>query len=208
LAATADPGRVRLVACSVAAFLALAAPALAQPSNGGTAPVDSASSGGSTPSKGAKNPAPGPAPAAAAPAAGAVATIVDGLARSPAGSPAAVRSALRAGNKLQGFPYRYGGGHEDFVDTAYDCSGTVSFALHGARLLDEPLDSTSFMEWGDEGPGAWITIYANPDHAYMVVAGLRLDTSAVDDPDGESGPRWRAAPRDPDGFVARHPVGL
>ena len=206
---------MRLVVCSVVAFLALAAPVAAQPSNGGTAPVDSATSGGSTPSKTAKSSkrgqkaaAPAPAPAAAPPADGAVAQVVDGLARSPAGSPAAVRSVLRAGNKLQLFPYRYGGGHEDFVDTAYDCSGTVSYALHGARLLDEPLDSTALMEWGEDGPGAWISIYANPEHTYLVVAGLRLDTSAVDDPDGESGPRWRSAPRDPSGFTVRHPPGL
>src|SRR4051794_3329912 len=114
-AATADPGGVRLVACSVAALLALAAPAFASPTNGGTAPVDSASSGGSTPAKHSKRGVQASAAPAAAPASGAVAQIVDGLARSPAGSPAAVRSVLRAGNKLQDFPYRYGGGHEDFV---------------------------------------------------------------------------------------------
>ena len=119
-----------------------------------------------------------------------------------------MRGAIRAGNWLQTFPYRYGGGHEDFIDDAYDCSGAVSFALHGGGLVDAPMDSTELMEWGELGPGAWITVYANPGHAYVVIAGLRLDTSAAADPGGGSGPRWRPALRDPSDFVARHPAGF
>jgi cell wall-associated NlpC family hydrolase len=127
-----------------------------------------------------------------------------GKAHAPAGAPLAVVRAIRAGNKLQGKPYRYGGGHRAFKDTAYDCSGTVSFALHGAKLLRAPLDSGSLMSWGLAGAGRWITVYANAGHTYAVIAGLRLDTSGT----GGSGPRWQTLQRDPTGFVARHPTGL
>ena len=191
---------VRFLACSVVSLLALAAPAAAKSGNGGTAAPD-------TPPARPEAPAPGAAPA---PATGAVAKVAaPGLARAPAGAPAAVRGAIRAGNALQAFPYRYGGGHDTFVDDAYDCSGAVSFALHGGRLLDAPLDSTELESWGVPGPGAWITVYANPDHAFVVVAGLRLDTSAAGDPGGDrNGPRWRPPARDTGDFVARHPEGL
>jgi hypothetical protein len=112
--------------------------------------------------------------------------------------------AIRAGNKLQNKPYRYGGGHASFADTAYDCSGSVSFALHGGGLLKAPLDSTGFMTWRRHGKGRWITVYANAGHAYMIIAGLRLDTSGT----GGQGPRWQTATRSSRGFVARHPAGL
>jgi hypothetical protein len=135
---------------------------------------------------------------------GQVASLVGGVATAPAGAPAAVRRAIAAGNKLQDKPYRYGGGHAAFKDSAYDCSGTVSFALHGARLLHAPLDSTSLEAWGKPGTGRWITVYANAGHAYMTVAGLRLDTSGTNG----RGPRWQLAPRSSAGFVARHPAGL
>jgi hypothetical protein len=177
---------VRILAYSVVSLLVVAAPAAAKSGTGGTAAPTSAPAAPNT--------------AAKVPAAG--------LARSPRGAPAPVRGAIRAGNWLQTFPYRYGGGHEDFIDDAYDCSGAVSFALAGGGLVDAPMDSTELMEWGEPGPGAWITVYANPDHAYVVIAGLRLDTSAAADPGGDSGPRWRPALRDPSDFVARHPAGL
>jgi hypothetical protein len=177
---------VRILACSVVSLLVVAAPAAAESGTGGTA---APSSSAAAPSTAAKVPA-------------------TGLARAPHGAPAPVRGAIRAGNWLQTFPYRYGGGHEDFIDDAYDCSGAVSFALHGGGLVDAPMDSTELMEWGEPGPGAWVTVYANPDHAYVVIAGLRLDTSAAADPGGDSGPRWRPALRDPSDFVARHPAGL
>jgi hypothetical protein len=186
---------VRFLACSVVSLLVVAAPATAKSGTGG---------GTAAP----PTPAPASAPASA-PVAGAAAKLAaPGVARSPHGSPAQVRGAIRAGNWLQTFPYRYGGGHEDFLDDAYDCSGAVSFALHGAGLIDEPMDSSELMEWGEPGPGAWITVYSNPGHVYVVIAGLRLDTSAANDPGGESGPRWRPALRDPSDFVARHPAGL
>jgi hypothetical protein len=102
-------------------------------------------------------------------------------------------------------PYRYGGGHtSSFVDSAYDCSGSVSYALHGGGLLAKPLDSGAFMRWGMPGKGAWITVYTNPAHAFAVIAGLRFDTSGR----GQRGPRWRTGVRVYHGFVARHPRDL
>ncbi len=136
------------------------------------------------------------------------ALLIDGVAHAPAGAPAAVKRAIAAGNALQGKPYRYGGGHARVEDSGYDCSGTVSYALNKAGLLKTPLDSSSFMAWGRRGEGDWITVYTNPGHAYTVIAGLRLDTSAAGDPGGEKGPRWRPALRSARGFAARHPAGL
>ena len=133
----------------------------------------------------------------------------DGLAQAPAGSPPQVQQAIWAANEIIGKPYRYGGGHRlGFKDRGYDCSGTVSYALNGARLLKRPLDSSSFMRWGEGGPGQWITVYTNPGHAFVVIAGLRLDTSAAGDRAGGKGPRWRPVLRSTKGFKARHPVGL
>jgi hypothetical protein len=133
----------------------------------------------------------------------------NGLAAAPAAAPDAVKQAIWAANGIIGRPYRYGGGHaRGFVDRGYDCSGTVSVALHGGDLLDSPLDSTSFMHWGTARAGQWITVYTNPSHAYAVIAGLRLDTSAAGDPRGAKGPRWRPVLRSSHGFKARHPVGL
>jgi hypothetical protein len=140
---------------------------------------------------------------------GTEATIVNGLAAAPEAAPDAVKQAIWAANKIIGRPYRYGGGHaRGFADRGYDCSGTVSVALHGADLLESPLDSGSFMRWGAAGAGDWITVYTNPGHAYAVIAGLRLDTSAAGDPSGLKGPRWRPTLRSSRGFKARHPVGL
>jgi hypothetical protein len=141
--------------------------------------------------------------------AGTEAKILNGLAAAPEAAPDAVKQAIWAANQIVGRPYRYGGGHaKGFVDRGYDCSGTVSVALHGADMLDSPLDSGSMMRWGAAGAGQWITVYANAGHAYAVIAGLRLDTSAAGDPSGLKGPRWRPVLRSSRGFKARHPVGL
>jgi cell wall-associated NlpC family hydrolase len=146
---------------------------------------------------------------------GTVAKILpDGTAAAPADAPPAVQQAIWAANWLQDKPYLYGGGHKDFVDDAYDCSGTVSFALHAAGLLDSPLDSGSFMRWGAAGKGAWITVYTNPGHAFAVIAGLRLDTSSAGvritsktaKAATERGPRWRPTLRDTKSFKKRHPL--
>jgi peptidoglycan hydrolase-like protein with peptidoglycan-binding domain len=128
----------------------------------------------------------------------------NGLAIAPPGAPAAVAAILQAGNVIAHLPYRFGGGHQNWQDSGYDCSGSVSFALHGAGLLDTPLASYDFYTWGEAGPGQWVTIYAKDDHAYMVVAGLRYDTAASKG----GGSRWTIAARPPDGYVARHPAGL
>lgn len=122
----------------------------------------------------------------------------------PVGAPLQVQKAIWAANEINRKPYIYGGGHRRWRDRGYDCSSTVSYALHGGGLLDSPLDSSSFMKWGESGPGAWITVYTNPGHAYAVIAGLRLDTSGS----GERGPRWRAEERSPMGYRVRHPLGF
>jgi hypothetical protein len=147
-------------------------------------------------------------PAVAPETRAAKAVLIDGIAHAPASAPARVKRAIAAANQIVGKPYRYGGGHARIKDSGYDCSGTVSFALHGAKLLTTPLDSSSFMSWGARGRGKWITVFTNPGHAYVVIAGLRLDTSAAGDPSGAKGPRWRPALRSSRGFTARHPKGL
>jgi cell wall-associated NlpC family hydrolase len=139
---------------------------------------------------------------------GSMARYVDGLAAAPMSAPLAVQEIIWAGNQLIGLPYIYGGGHASFVSPGYDCSGSVSFALHGASLIATPMDSSEFMAWGEHGIGRWVTIFTNPEHAYMTVAGLRLDTSPVDDPTNEEGPRWRPLRPGNPGFLVRHPVGL
>jgi cell wall-associated NlpC family hydrolase len=140
---------------------------------------------------------------------GVVAQAVNGIAYAPDQAPDAVKQAIWAANQIVGMPYRLGGGHKlGFIDHAYDCSGTVSFAMHGAGLLATPRDSSSFMRYGVAGKGQWITVYTNPGHAFAVIAGLRLDTSAAGDPAGGSGPRWRPNLRSTRGYRARHPLGL
>ena len=140
---------------------------------------------------------------------GVVAQIVNGIAYAPDQAPDAVKQAIWAANTIVGLPYRMGGGHRlGFTDHAYDCSGTVSFAMHGAGLLATPRDSSSFMRFGAAGKGQWITVYTNPGHAFAVIAGVRLDTSAAGDPAGGSGPRWRPNLRSTRGYRARHPIGL
>jgi cell wall-associated NlpC family hydrolase len=136
--------------------------------------------------------------------------LENGLAAAPADAPVQVQEAIFAANELQELPYRYGGGHARFpIDTGYDCSGTVSYALHGGGLLKRPLDSSSFMRWGERGKGAWITVYTNPGHAYVIIAGLRLDTSSAGDRARRGrGPRWRSTARAMRGFRARHPLGF
>ena len=115
-----------------------------------------------------------------------------------------IRAVIRAGNRIATTPYVYGGGHGSFNSSGYDCSGSISYALHGGGLLRSPLDSTGFMSYGRPGPGRHITIYANAGHAYMVIDGRRFDTSAR----SETGSRWSNTMRSPAGYVARHPAGF
>ena len=128
----------------------------------------------------------------------------DGLAIAPASAPDPVKAIIAAGNQIASKPYVYGGGHGKWNDSGYDCSGSVSYALHGAGLLDQALASGDFESWGDAGPGQWVTIYAKASHAYMVVAGIRFDTSGRT----KNSTRWQSDMRSSSGYVARHPTGL
>jgi cell wall-associated NlpC family hydrolase len=128
-----------------------------------------------------------------------------GRAQTPSGAPDVISRVIAGGNAIAKFPYIWGGGHGSFVDSGYDCSGSVSYALAAAGLLDSPLVSGAFAKWGAPGPGRWITIYANDGHVFMYVAGLRFDTSGRDGPFGS---RWQTAPRSLAGFTVRHPAGL
>ena len=129
----------------------------------------------------------------------------DGLAVTPPAAPPEVEAVIRGGNRVAHAPYVYGGGHGTWFDTAYDCSGSVSFALASAGLVKRQMDSTSLEQWGRPGRGKWITVYANAGHAWMTVAGLRFDTSGRT---GVHGSRWQPIDRTGAGFVARHPPGL
>lgn len=135
------------------------------------------------------------------------ATLEGGKASPPPGAPPAVRQVIAAADEIDRRPYMWGGGHLSWLSHGYDCSGAVGYALHGAGLLDTTMVSGQLASWGVGGAGRWITVYANAEHAFMVVAGLRFDTR--DDPIGVSGPRWHQATRvDTMKFVARHPAGL
>ena len=130
-----------------------------------------------------------------------------GLAIAPVNAPAAVQAVIQAGNQIARLPYRFGGGHGTFIDTAYDCSGSISFAFAAAGLLQATMTSGELMSWGSAGPGKWITVFANNGHTFMYVAGLRFDTVAR----AETGSRWSNRPADESNlstFVARHPQGL
>jgi peptidoglycan hydrolase CwlO-like protein len=137
-------------------------------------------------------------------AVGGIAVDTGGMAQPPPGAPAAVAQVIAAGNAIATLPYIWGGGHGSFHASGYDCSGSVSYALAAAGLLSSPLDSTGFESWGAPGPGRWITVYANADHAFMVVAGWRFDTVAL----ASGGTRWSRTMAATSGFVVRHPPGL
>jgi peptidoglycan hydrolase-like protein with peptidoglycan-binding domain len=128
----------------------------------------------------------------------------DGLAVAPADAPEQVKQMIAAGNEIAKTPYVYGGGHGKWQDRGYDCSGSVSYALHGAGLLDSAMPSGDFVRWGEKGPGQWVTIYAKGSHMYMVVAGLRFDTSGR----SKAGTRWQTASRSASGYTLVHPPGL
>ncbi|HEX8105322.1 MAG TPA: hypothetical protein VF533_22090 [Solirubrobacteraceae bacterium] len=220
--------------------LLVAYPAHAQSNTGGAssnsdkpdkreAPPESAP-GGAQPGQPAAEPAPAgqPAPGAPGPTVPGVKAklLPDGTAAAPELAPPQIQQMIWAVNaSLLDKPYRYGGGHRSFTDSGYDCSGTVSFALNSGGLLKSPLDSSSFMSWGEKGKGQWITVRTNPGHAFVVIAGLRLDTSSayvsraraarkkgkrarIAAKALERGPRWRPNLRPASGFTARHPAGF
>lgn len=139
----------------------------------------------------------------------------DGTATAPAGAPTVVQDVIAAANQIIDTNYRYGGGHASFTDTGYDCSGAVSYALHGGGLLSSPEDSVQLETYGSAGPGHWITIYANAGHAWIVVAGRAFDTANFTGPNipAGTGPRWRSDPLanlndGTGGYIVRHPTGL
>jgi cell wall-associated NlpC family hydrolase len=124
----------------------------------------------------------------------------------PDSAPQEVKDVIAAANAITTKPYRYGGGHGSWEDSGYDCSGSVSYALHGGGLVSKPLDSTGFESWGQAGRGQWITVFANSGHAWAIIAGLRFDTSG--DTNGETGPRWHTDTRSASGYTVRHPAGF
>jgi hypothetical protein len=128
----------------------------------------------------------------------------DGLAVAPLDAPAAVQAIVAAGNQIARLPYRYGGGHRTWSDTAYDCSASISYTFAAAGLISTPMVSGALAQWGAPGPGRWVTIFANGGHTFMYVAGLRFDTGGL----RATGSRWQATPRDTSGFAVRHPPGL
>ena len=138
----------------------------------------------------------------------------DGTATAPAGAPQAVQQVVAAANQIIDTSYCVGGGHGSWNSSCYDCSGAVSFALHGAGLLNSPEDSTGLESWGQAGPGQWITVYADSSHAFLVVGGRAFDTADYGGPNTPSGdgPRWRSDPpanlQDGGSYVERHPSGL
>jgi len=171
--------------------VALAIACLLVPAFAGTAAADTPVSGGAT----FEPPPPPPQEA----------TLVDGRVIAPASAPLRVKRVIAAANRLVEKPYIYGGGHGHWWDRGYDCSGSVSYALHGGNFLTSPLPSGPMEKWGLDGQGRWITVYANSGHAYAEIAGFRWDTSG--DAEG-TGPRWHEELRDNVGYVARHPAGF
>lgn len=175
------------------------------------APSATASSGGA--GVGGAGASSNPLPCSDPTVPGMTAEIIHGLAYAPADAPLPVQEAIWAGDRIRFKPYRVGGGHGKWNDSAYDCSGSVSYVLHAAGLLKTSMDSGEMMSWGRRGAGQWITVYTNPGHAFIEIAGVRFDTSAeqegawVQIPAG-SGPRWRPLVTSTTGFMARHPLGL
>jgi cell wall-associated NlpC family hydrolase len=171
--------------------LAVAVPAAAQ--TGGSGPP------GSTTTTTSPQPAPVGPP-------GRAKLRKDGTAVAPADAPSNIQAAIAAGNAIHTYPYRWGGGHRSFYDSGYDCSGSVSYVLHAAGLLTSPMTSGGFASsWGTPGKGRWITVYGNASHVYMIVAGLRFDTSSGGDRWNQgSGPRWRKKKRRPAGYTQKY----
>src|SRR3954454_22457274 len=131
--------------------------------------------------------------------------LPNGMLIPPKSAPPRVKSVIAAANRIRTKPYIWGGGHARWADRGYDCSGSVSFALHGGNFLESPLPSGPMTHWGLAGEGRWISVYANAGHAYAVIAGVRWDTSG--DSSG-TGPRWHTDLRDNVGYIARHPEGF
>jgi len=128
----------------------------------------------------------------------------DGQAVAPRSAPSSVKRAVAAANRINGKPYRWGGGHARHDDSGYDCSGATSYVLREAGLLKGSMPSSGFLHYGNRGPGRWIDVYTQRGHVFLVIGGLRFDTGGSKD---QRGPRWQPAPRRVDGFYIRHPPG-
>jgi cell wall-associated NlpC family hydrolase len=187
--------RLAVAGVTAIAILAAAVPAAAQ--TGGSGPPGGTTSTTTT------------APSAPVGPPGRAKLRKDGTALAPADAPANIQAAIAAANAIHTYPYHWGGGHRSFTDTGYDCSGAVSYVLHAAGLLASPMTSGGFASsWGVPGKGRWITVYGNPSHVYMIVAGLRYDTSSGGDRWNQgSGPRWRKKKRAPGGYTAKYAPG-
>ena len=206
------PAQIRYCIAAFACLVACAVPAIATADTTSGGDQSYTSSGGASPDDPQFKPH------------GKAMLLSNGQAIAPDDAPPEVKAVIEAGNKIATLPYIYGGGHNaKFSGRGYDCSGSVSYALHGGGLLDAPLDSGSFMHWGDKGEGSWITIYTNPGHAYMVVAGLRFDTSMrtpiavaarkattrrTRRASSVMSSRWSTKMRPSSGYTVRHPVGF
>jgi hypothetical protein len=182
--------RLALAALLLAGSLIAAGPAIGQTDDTTTSGVPGAPAGDAVPTS--------------------LATILPGgVASVPPGAPYAVARAIGAANRIHTRRYIWGGGHRRWKAKGYDCSGAVSYVLHAAGVLSTPLVSGQLARWGTAGPGSWITVYANRTHTFMVVAGLRYDTSPLGEwVDQGRGPRWRYTLRTPTGFAIRHYPGL
>jgi hypothetical protein len=189
--------RLAVAGIMLISMLAVAAPAAAQ--TGGSGPPGDTTTAPTTTTD----------PAAPVGPPGRAKLRKDGTAVAPADAPANIQAAIAAGNAIHTFPYVWGGGHRSFTDTGYDCSGAVSYVLHAAGLLASPEPSGPLAStWGVPGKGRWITVFANASHAYMMVAGLRFDTSAVGERLNQgSGPRWRSTKRKATGYTAKYYPG-
>jgi hypothetical protein len=207
--------RVRHLIPPIALLFALGGPSAAFAAGSGGASGTDGSPGSSSPPahSGGVGVAPGSGPRSTPShpvVQGFTGKIVDGVAYAPSYAPIQVQKMIWAGDRIRHKPYIYGGGHGTWNDSGYDCSGTVSYVLHAAGLINQSMDSGEMMSWGSSGAGNWVTIYTNPGHAFIEIAGIRLDTSAYEDPNPPpgSGPRWRPDVTDWSGFVRRHPAGL
>ncbi len=196
------------VALAIAVVVAVVFPAAALAAGGGLAPAGLGAESGEAATE--STPTPGSvecstdAEGARACQSVTPATLVLGVAAPPESAPPAVKAAIAAANKIHTRPYIWGGGHARWWSPGYDCSGAVSYALHGAGLIETAMDSGEMMHWGVPGRGRWITVYANAGHAFAVIDGLRWDTAG--DTRG-SGPRWHPEMVSTAGYVARHPAG-
>ena len=188
--------RLALAGLTLACTLAVAVPAAAQTGGTGTP-------GSTTTATSSTTPAPVGPP-------GRARLRKNGIAVAPADAPAEVQAAIAAGNSIRHLPYRWGGGHRNFYDSGYDCSGAVSYLLHAAGMLASPLTSGGLASsWGAPGKGRWITVFANAGHTYMKVAGLRFDTSSAGDRMRQGkGPRWRKSKRKPAGYAIKYYPGF